>query len=151
MNELTIDSVLAWMHFLALFFTFASLFAELVLCLAEQLNWQQLNRIDLGYFVAAMMVLLTGFGRVFFGLKGAHYYFHDPMFYALLVTFLLVGLLSILPTIVFIHGKKATENAPDGGLQVLQIKMARICLMAELSLFCIAPVFAVLMANGVGY
>lgn len=149
MSDLILDSLLVWAHFLALFFTFAFLLTELVLCRSPA-PWRLLARVDVGYFISAILVLATGFGRVFYGAKGPHYYFHNTYFYALLITFTCIGLVSVWPTMVFIRSKKAAVAGMENSHLSRQLMWVRRCVLLELALFCVAPFFAVQMTLGLG-
>src|SRR5690348_1961495 len=96
-----LDALLAYAHFISLFSAYALLAAELLVHGQPGFEgkWARLARLDMGFFISAIALLLTGLGRVFFGLKGAGYYWHDLWFHALWITYALIGLLSIVPTL----------------------------------------------------
>lgn len=147
-----LDVILAYLHYFSLFATFAFLAAELVvLQLPAQVGrWRFLSRLDIGYFVTAIGILATGLARVFLGLKPALYYWHDLWFHALWLSFLAIGLLSIVPTVAFIRWAKA-EQAQAGFVPPAgALRRVRVHLTLELLLFCLAPFFAILMARGYG-
>lgn len=147
-----LDLVLAYLHYFTLFATFSLLVAELaVLQLPPQPgHWGFLSRLDIGYFIGAIGVLTTGVARVFFGFKPPLYYWHDLWFHALWITFLLIGLLSIVPTLSFIRWAKAERADTGFTAPAKAVRHARGHVALELLLFCIAPLFAVLMARGYG-
>ena len=146
------EPILAYLHYLSLFATFSVLAAELtVLRLPPQPGrWRFLSRLDVGYFAGAIGVLATGLARVFFGSKPALYYWHDLWFHALWITFLAVGLLSIAPTISFIRWSKVAQTDPGFIPPPGVLRQVRVQISLELMLFCVAPLFAVLMARGYG-
>lgn len=63
----------------------------------------QLTRIDMLYGISAGIVVLSGILRVSFGLKGAGFYLHNPIFWTKMALFLTLGLLSIPPTIHYLR------------------------------------------------
>lgn len=67
------DALLAWAHFITIFALVGTVVAELVLYRSNMDSGalRRLQRVDLGYGVAAALVILTGVARVSFGLKGA--------------------------------------------------------------------------------
>lgn len=145
------DALLADMHFLALFATFALLVTEhAMLSGPGGRSWQRIARVDLAYFIAAICILLTGFGRVFFGIKGAAYYWPNPFFHALWLSFLLIALLSIFPTLAFMRWKRRQQQAPAFEPAPAELGRVRLLLRIELGVFIVAPLFAVLMARGYG-
>jgi len=145
------DALLAYAHFFALLSAYALLAVELV-CFTWSVpgRWRRLARIDIGFFVSAIALLLTGLGRVFYGLKGAAYYWHDLWFHALWITYLLIGLTSIVPTLAFIRWAKQEQAAPGFVPGPQELRRVHNCLKLEIVLFSLAPVFAVLMARGYG-
>ncbi len=107
-------------------------------------------RIDIAFGVLAALVLIVGFARVYFGLKGADYYWHNSFFHAKLGAFLLVGILSIFPTLRFIKWRRAITSAPDFAPPLAEVENARRFIHLELVVFFLIPVFAALMARGYG-
>ncbi len=69
-----------------------------------------LLRMDSVYGLCAVVLLIVGFVRVFYTEKGADYYFHSGPFLAKLALFIVVGLLSILPTVQFLGWRKALKE-----------------------------------------
>lgn len=146
------DLLLAYLHYVALFVTYSLLVAELALLQLppQPGRWRALSRLDMGYFIGAGAVLATGLARLFFGFKPALYYWHDTWFHALWITFLLIGLLSIVPTVSFIRWAKAERAEPGFTPPAKALRHARGHVIFEILLFSIAPLFAVLMARGYG-
>ena len=146
------DVLLAYLHFFTLLAAFALLVAELAVLVlpAQPGRWRALSRLDLGYGIAAVGILLTGLARVFFGFKPALYYWHNPYFHALWITFLVIGLLSIAPTIWFARWHNAERADPGFAPPLDKVRHVRDHLITEILLFCIAPLFAMLMARGYG-
>ena len=152
MTPLVLDAILAYAHFLTLFFAFALLLAELLFLEMARppSRWRLLSRIDLAYFLFAIGILLTGLARVFWGLKGPTYYWHNDFFYALVAVYALAALASVVPTLRFMAWSKAARDVADFTPEPRALRHVRFHLILELGLFSIAPVFAILMARGVG-
>lgn len=146
------DLLLTYLHYCALFATLSLLVAEqAVLHLPPQPGrWRLLSLLDMCYFLAAIAILATGLSRVFFGLKPSLYYWHNPYFHALWITFLFIGLLSIVPTLSFIKWAKAERSQPGYTPAPEALRHVRGHITLEILLFGIAPIFAILMARGYG-
>lgn len=146
------DLLLTYLHYVALLVTYSLLVAELALLQlpAQPGRWRVLSRLDLGYFIGAGAVLATGLARLFLGFKPALYYWHDTWFHALWITFLLIGLISIVPTVSFMRWAKAERAEPGFTPPAKALRHARGHVILEILLFSIAPLFAVLMARGYG-
>ena len=102
----------AFLHHLAAFTLVAALAVQFVLLRDEitVASARKLQVIDTVYGIAAVMLLIVGLGRVFHFEKGATYYFHTWTFIAKLSLFVLVGLLSILPTLAFRSWRGAVQQ-----------------------------------------
>lgn len=147
------DLLLALAHHLLVFTIAAVLAAELAL-LGRPLSAPALRRVaalDAAYGISAALVLVIGFGRVFQGAKGAAFYLHNPVFWAKLGCFALVGLVSILPTVRFLQWKRQLQA--DAGFMPAEAEVSRVrrLLRAELALFVPIPLLAAAMARGYGY
>ena len=105
----------------------------------------RLASLDLWYGILAAAVLVVGFCRAIFAAKGWGYYSHNAFFWAKLGTFVVIGLLSVPPTLALIRWRKSglPPNASD-------VRSARSYLHWELALFVFLPIFAAAMARGYG-
>src|SRR5262245_45613664 len=105
-------SLFAFLHHLAAFTLVATLAIEFVL-IRGALTFDCARRLrltDLIYGVSAGILLVVGFLRVFYFEKGASYYFHSTPFIAKISLFVIVGLLSIYPTIEFASWGRAVKQ-----------------------------------------
>jgi putative membrane protein len=93
----------AFLHHLAAFTLVAALAIQFVLLRDEVTlgSARKLQAVDAAYGLAALVLLVVGLGRVFHFEKGTTYYFHTWTFIAKLSLFVLVGLISIVPTLAF--------------------------------------------------
>jgi putative membrane protein len=147
-----LDAFLAYLHFTAVFVLFSFLAVEvyLVRLRLDATTVRQLARVDAWYAGSALVVLATGLARVFWGAKGSPYYLGDWVFYAKVAMFLAVGLVSIRPTLVFLRWKRSFEANPSWAVPDAERNAMRGWLMIEIHLVSIIPVFAVVMARGLG-
>lgn len=148
MNPLALDAVLASLHHLLVFSLVAVLFAGLVLIsgVTDAGRLRQLGRLDGIYGLLSMGVVAAGFVRAIYGAKGWSYYAHNHMFWAKIAVFIVVGLLSAVPTVRLIHWRKQGVLPDAAALQ-----STRQWMLAEVALIALIPVLAVLMARGIGY
>jgi putative membrane protein len=146
-------AIMAFLHHLAAFTLVGTVVAEVAL-LKPPLSLAQARRLqitDTLYGVAAGVLLLVGFLRVFYFEKGASYYFKDGFFLTKLAAFLCVGLLSIYPTVLFLSWRKALRQGVAPEVSPQQLRRARLCLMWELTGIVVILFCAPLMARGFGY
>ena len=146
------DLLLAIAHHLLIFGLAAVLIAEMILVRPQMsaADAAKVARIDIAFGVLAGLILLVGFGRVYFGLKGPEYYWSNTFFHAKLGAFLLVGLLSIWPTVRFIRWRASIRRDPAFIPPLAEVEKARRFIHLELVVFFLIPVFAALVARGYG-
>lgn len=142
-----LDLVLAILHHLAVFALFGVLFAELVLVRkgVDLTTVNRISRVDLMYGALAAVIVVVGFSRAIFAAKGWTYYSHNLFFHLKVGTFIVIGLLSVPPTLAYIRWRVAHLAPSDA-----QVAGVRRWLWAELALFALLPAFAAAMARGYG-
>jgi putative membrane protein len=147
-----LDAAFSFAHFAAVLLVVGTLSAE-TFVIRLPMNASVialLARADRLYAIGAVLVIAAGLGRVFYGLKDASYYAGQPFFWAKMAAFALIGVISIWPTIKFLSWRKASKAdetfAPPAG----DVKTARVLLMVEVHLLILVPLFAALMARGIG-
>jgi len=148
---MTLEITLAYLHFLALIGTASLLVTEMVLCRPGITGdaLQRLKKVDGAYGSFAGLTLATGALRLFFGAKGSHYYLANPIFHTKFSLFVLVGLLSILPTVRILGWSKSAAQQPGFAPSGEAIAGVRRWVHIELLLLAFIPLFATLMAHGV--
>jgi len=148
-----IDLLLAIVHHLLAFGIAAAVTAELVLVRPgmQSSSVRLAARYDAAYGLFAVGLLVIGFLRVFFGVKGSGYYFHNHIFLTKVGLFLVMGLLSIKPTLRMLGWRKALQSDPGFVPAEGEIKAVRKSLMAEIHVFAFIPIAAAAMARGYGY
>ena len=146
---MTTEIILRYIHFISIFAIVSSLVAEHLLLKKElsRADIGRLSRIDAVYGIAALTLLCAGLTLWMgsFG-KPSIYYSKNWIFHTKITFFIIVGLLSIYPTIFFIRNRKGN---PDEKVSIPSaiFWMLRI----ELALLFIIPLLAGLMAHGVGF
>ncbi len=114
-----LDLALAIGHHLLIFLLFGVLVAELVL-VRTRVDLPTVARIDLWYGIVAAAILAVGFTRAIFAAKGWDYYEHNIYFWAKITTFVVIGFLSIPPTMSYLRRKRA-----DAGPSASEIAFVR--------------------------
>ena len=146
------DLILAIAHHLAVFSlvgVFAAEFALIRPGLAGA-RIAQLARIDLAYGALAGLVILVGVLRVFFGASGWQYYASNHMFWGKMVAFLVMGLLTIPPTLAIRHWTKQAGENPGFAPPAAEIVRNRRYVHAQAFMLVLIPSFAAAMARGYG-
>jgi putative membrane protein len=143
---MALDALLAIVHHLAVFSVVAILITEWVV-LRPGLTDAQLRlvgKIDGMYGAMATLAILAGIARLVYGAKGWSFYSGNPMFWAKMTVFILIGGLSSVPTVALLKWRRT--GMPSNS----DIARLRVWLNAQLVLLPLLPVFAVLMARGIG-
>ncbi len=146
-----LEAVLAYAHFAAILALVVFITSEAALCRAEWLNAavvRRLNRVDLIYLFAALAVLATGVLRTVLGVKGAGWYWHQPLLHLKLTLFVVIALMSVRPTLAFRRWLRALER--DGSLPgEAEVRGVRRWIMVQAHLLMLVPLAATLLARGV--
>lgn len=139
------DFSLAVVHHLAVFSLLAIVVAELSLVRRgmDAATVATVSRIDLGYGALAAIALAVGLVRAVYAAKGWYFYSHNGFFWTKIAAFVVIGLLSVPPTLKFIQWRKLQHVPQD-----VQVDAVRKYLWAELVLFALLPLCAAGMARG---
>jgi putative membrane protein len=147
---MTQEALLAFAHFAAILALVVFITSEAALCRGEWMNdkvVERLVRVDRIYGVAALAVVLTGLARTWWGIKGAAWYWDQPLLHLKLGLFIAVGLMSIKPTLMFIRWRKKLRAG--GGLPADdEIRTARRWVMVQAHIIALVPLAAVFLARG---
>ncbi|HEY8518761.1 MAG TPA: DUF2214 family protein [Gammaproteobacteria bacterium] len=149
---MTATVALAFLHHAAAFLIAAVLTVEMVL-MRHELNVgtaRTILRMDAIYGAAAAVLLVVGFLRVFYTEKVPAYYFQNGAFIGKIALFVVVGLLSIYPTVQFLKWRKAVRQNQAPTLDPAVRAKIRMILHLELALLLVIILLAVMMARGVG-
>ena len=147
-----LDATLAYLHFAAILALAGFLVAEAALLRGDlgRRDLAALARSDVGYAIAAGLVLATGLARLFFGAKGVGFYVGNPIFWTKVGLFIAVALVSIKPTIAFGRWRRAARDAAGYSVPPAAVQSARRLVLVELHLVALLPLAAVLMSRGIG-
>jgi len=147
-----VDLLLAIAHFLLVFAIVTVLAMELMLLKPGLAGaaLEKLGRVDAIYGGAATLLVLAGFGRVFLGLKGSGFYVGNPVFWAKIIAFAALGLLSIQPTMRILAWRKAAKANPSFQPSPGEIAGVRRLVHAETAMLVLVAILASMMARGIG-
>lgn len=153
MEDALTDLVLACLHHV-LAFGLVAVVASEIATVRPGLAGPAIRRlaiVDAHYGVLAGLIIIVGVLRVNYGIKGSHFYVANPVFWAKMTAFGLVGLLSIGPTVRILAWRRAYKADPSFAVPADEARRVRPFLLAQAGLFVLIPIFAAMMARGVGY
>ena len=149
---MTLEAILAYVHFLAILTMVVFISSEAALCRIEWINEkvvERLARVDAIYGMAAILVLATGIARTIWGVKGSGWYWTNPLLHVKLTLFIIVGLISIFPTITYIRWRRQlreNKSLPSAA----EVRKTRRLVMIQAHILVVIPLFAVFLARGFG-
>lgn len=146
------DLVLAIAHHLAVF-TLVAIFAAEFALIRPGLSGArigQLARIDAAYGAVAGIVIVVGIVRIFFGAVDASYYWGNHAFWGKMAAFIIMGLLTIQPTMAIRRWAKAGEAGGDYAPPDRDIAATRRFIHLQAGVLLLIPIFAAAMARGYG-
>jgi len=143
-------TLFAFLHHLFAFTLVAMLAVELVLTRQQVTleNARRLIAIDGVYGASAGLLLIVGLIRVFYFEKGADYYFSSHAFLSKLGLFIIVGLVSIIPTMEFMKWRKAVRAGQVPVVDATKLLRIRRIIHGELAGIVLILLFAAMMARG---
>jgi putative membrane protein len=146
------DLLLAIAHHVLIFTLFGLLVTEMVMLKPDISagGVVRLARIDMVFGIVAGLIVIVGFSRVHFGLKGPEFYEQNPIFWAKIAAFVVVGLLSIQPTVRIIRWRRAVSADPALRPSRPDILSTRRFMHYEGIAFIFILIFAAMMARGYG-
>ena len=145
------SALFAFLHFLAVFGIVGAIFFEWQ-TMSRAPSYREATRIQLcdrWYGIFAAIVLAVGFLRVFYFEKGWAFYKANPFFHAKLTLFVLIGLLSIYPTVRFIKWRPQTSQGFAPAVTEREYRRIMLVLHTEMLLLLAMAMCASLMVRGV--
>jgi putative membrane protein len=145
-------ALFAFLHHVSAFVLFAALVVEFVLLrgILTVETARKILRADMILGISAGVLLLVGLGRVFHFEKGALYYFQTWTFITKLGLFILIGLISIIPTREFLRWRPALKAGQAPTVAPEKLKSIQHIIHAEMTGVVLILLMAALMAKGIG-
>src|ERR1700731_3913725 len=144
------STLFAFLHHLCAFTLVATVAIEFTL-IRQELTLSSARRLqvpDLVLGIAAGALFVIGLLRVFFFEKGAAYYFHSHAFLTKFSLFIIVGLLSIIPTMEFLSWRGAIKAGQVAVMEASKRKRVTAVIHAELAAIVVILLCAAIMARG---
>ena len=135
-----------YLHFIGIFGVVSTLIVEHLL-IKRELSASEIKRIamvDSIYGISAILVLVAGLSLCFWVGKPSAFYTANILFHIKVTAFIVVGLLSVYPTIFFIRHRNIVEPKRQIPTSIM------LLIRAELTILMVIPLLAVLIARGYG-
>jgi putative membrane protein len=143
-------TLFAFLHHLCAFTLVAAVAIEFTLIRSELTlaSARRLQVTDIVLGISAGALLVIGLLRVFFFEKGADYYWHSHAFLNKFGLFIIIGLLSIVPTLEFLSWRGAIEAGQAPVMDAATRKRVTMIIHIELAAIVVILLCAAIMARG---
>ena len=144
------STLFAFLHHLCAFTLVAAVAIEFTLVRQELTvaSARRLQITDAVLGIAATALFIIGLLRVFYFEKGASYYFHSHAFLTKFSLFIIIGLLSIIPTREFLSWRGATKAGQVPVVDAGKLRRVTAVIHAELAAIVVILLCAAIMARG---
>tara|TARA_Y100001970_G_scaffold216522_1_gene264999 strand:- start:3072 stop:3557 length:486 start_codon:yes stop_codon:yes gene_type:complete len=151
-GETTKSALVAYLHYLGIILCFASLLFERLTLKVNLTKGETISMIiaDVVYGLAGVAILITGILRVKYFGQGGDFYTSNPIFWIKVTLYICVGLLSLYPTVTYILWAIPLSKNKLPDISEKLVKRFRLIITTELLGFATIPLFATLMARGIG-
>ncbi len=142
----------AYFHYFSFMLCFGALVLEKKLLKTSPDREESIALIitDVVYGLAALTLLTSGVLRVLYFGQGTEFYTHNPIFWIKVGLFISVGAISLYPTITYILWAIPLSKGELPSVDSPLVKRLGWIINIELIGFGLIPLFATLMARGVG-
>jgi len=144
---MTVDILVRYLHFVSIFILVAAVLGQHLILrgtITRALAGKA-QKLDIAYAIAVVVVLGTGLLQWFVVGKPADFYSSNPVFHTKVLLFLLIGLVSIYPSVYLGKNRKGNPDElitiPPGIVWSVRVELVILFLM---------PLLATPMARGIG-
>lgn len=142
---------LAWLHYLAMMLLAAALIAEHLLFSPrpDLAVARKIVIVDLIYGFSLLVVLATGFGRLFHGGKGALFYMQNAAYHTKFTLFVIMAAIWIYPAIKFLGWRRTLRGGGTPSMSDAEARRVFMAIRIQLLILVVIPLLAAMMARGV--
>jgi putative membrane protein len=136
-------------HFLV--FALVGILAAEVAAVRPNMNAEQIGHLgilDMAYGIVAGLVIVVGFGRVFYGAKGPEFFVSNGLFWAKIGCFMAIALVSAVPTVRILGWRRASRADAAFTVPPAEAEHVRRLMVIEALLILPLLVFAAMMVRG---
>jgi putative membrane protein len=144
---MTDNLFIRYLHFVSIFILVAAVLGQhlILRCTITRALVGKAQKLDIAYVISVVVVLGTGLLQWLVVGKPADFYSSNPVFHTKLTLFLVIGLVSIYPSVYLGKNRKGDPDElvtiPRGIIWSVRVELLILFLM---------PLLATLMARGIG-
>ena len=146
------NASVAYIHYLSFMICFGALIFERISIKINPNKNEAISMVvaDIIYGIAGIALLISGIYRVIKFGQGSEFYTQNPIFWTKIVTFGLVGALSLYPTVTYVLWALPLSKGELPNVTSKLVSRLRVIINIELVGFASIPFLATLMARGIG-
>ena len=150
--DLLKSASVAYIHYLSFMICFGALIYERISLKINPNRRESISMViaDIIYGIAGIALLTSGIYRVIKYGQGADFYTQNPIFWTKIIIFALVGSLSLYPTITYVLWAIPLSKGKLPEVTSNLVTRLKLIISIELVGFSLIPLFATLMARGIG-
>ena len=140
------EIIVRYIHFIGIILLSSSLVSEhlLIRPSLDKASFKRLAIIDSIYGLSAVITLVAGLLLWFAVGKPASFYTSNPVFHIKMTLFIVIGIISIFPTLFFRKNRKSIDN------EIAMPKYIVLLIRIQLTGLIIMPLLGVFVGRGVG-
>tara|TARA_Y100001968_G_C18914076_1_gene506657 strand:+ start:65 stop:520 length:456 start_codon:yes stop_codon:yes gene_type:complete len=146
------NALVAYVHYLSFMLCFGALIYERISLKTDPNRKEAISMViaDIIYGIAGIALLVSGIYRVIKFGQSSEFYTQNPIFWTKMITFGLVGALSLYPTITYVLWALPLSKGKLPNVSSNLVSRLRLIINIELVGFASIPFLATLMARGIG-
>ena len=150
--DLLKSATVAYVHYLSFMLCFGALIYERISLKPNPNRKETISMViaDIVYGIAGVALLVSGIYRVIKFGQGSEFYTQNPIFWAKITIFALVGSLSLYPTITYVLWAVPLSKGTLPSVTENLVSRLRLIINIELIGFASIPLLATIMARGIG-
>ena len=147
------SSLVAYIHYLGFMLCFGALIFERLRLKVDLTRGEAIQILvaDVIYGLAGIALVVSGILRVKYFGQGGDFYTSNPVFWIKISLFILVGLLSLYPTITYVLWSIPLSKGELPVLNDMKVSRFKFIINIELFGFALIPLLATLMARGITF
>jgi len=150
--DLLKSATVAYVHYLSFMLCFGALIYERISLKPNPNRKETISMViaDIVYGIAGVALLVSGIYRVIKFGQGSEFYTQNPIFWVKIAIFVVVGSLSLYPTITYVLWAVPLSKGTLPTVTENLVSRLRLIINIELVGFASIPLLATIMARGIG-
>ncbi|MFU8895023.1 MAG: DUF2214 family protein [Gammaproteobacteria bacterium] len=144
---------LAWFHYLAMMFLAAALIAEHLMFSPRPgaAIARKLVVVDMIYGLSLLVVLVTGFSRMFHDVKPVIFYMQNGAYHTKFALFIVMAVVWLYPAVKFFNWRRTLKAGGTPEMNDATAKRVLMAIRIQLLILVFLPLLAAMMARGIWF